>query len=271
MRLNGKMSKKQPLIIALLAFAGVMSFQNCSKVGVQDISSQSEKIVGNTSDEQVVDNGANDPVTPNASTPNGTSTGSTNQDQPDTSGTAPLPPPSVVGANPPSDPQGDQPPVVSNPPGNPGMPEVGGPIEPPVKVCRKMHELGIVRLDHEMHVVKCLRDSSQKCVVICHKPARSDRHSIVKLVRTEAALKAHLAHGDSLGACKAVSQDDDACESDEVSRPHKKHYGHKDRGHHYDDQGHVCNRRDDHDHMNGAGDDRDDDDDNDAHDQDHRS
>ncbi len=262
MRLNGKMSKKQPALLLGFIIGGLIIFQNCSKVGVEDLSAVDQK-VGAQGEFIPVDNGSPDPISTPAETDSSQGSGSASSD------------PTMSGSNPGSgsgSTSSDTSASVSNPGSGSGSAHDSDDdqeeVIKPVAKCEKVKSLGIQITNSEMISVKCLLNPDHKCVIVCHKQA--NKKARLKLVRTEKALKAHLAHGDKLGLCSNVnSSDEDACESEEVERKPKK-YGRKHQGKHFDDKGKKCDRSDDHEHKDGPGEDRDEDDDHDEdHDHDH--
>lgn len=274
-RLNGRMKKGQPVLFLGVFFGVLIGFQNCSKVAVEDTSMAS--LAAGTAGEnagEVVDSGdvsniidgsgttvttGNTGSQADGSTSDSSSTstsGSSSSSSHDSSSTTTSPGSGDnVGSSTSSTVSGSTSSSDSN--SNSDDSDSDG-SDVSVPVCKQVRELGVDLKNNKMQSVKCLRNSHQSCVVICHRPARKDKVAISKLVRSEEAIKAHLAHGDTLGFC-SKDQDQPVCESSEIEKkPKKYHKEHK--GRHYDDKGKSCGRSDDHEHKDRAGEDRDEDD-----------
>jgi len=197
---NMGMSLKQPLIFLALMTLTLAGFQNCAKVGVEDLGSSDPVAMGAALDLPPDENDAG------------------NLPDSDDSG-----PGDVVTSNPPIIP----PVITQNPPTPPKTPGTGTPSpdkdcddrdKPPVvkEECRPMNQVRIkdskgssddskqkhkASHKHEMQTVACLIDPGQSCVLICHRPPGNPSNSHTKLMKSSGSIQAHLAHGDTLGAC----------------------------------------------------------------------
>jgi hypothetical protein len=237
------MSKKQPIIIFSFLTITMVGFQNCAKVGVADLAASSnQKIAGDLVNEDPIvetqDPGDGGPIVDEPGSPN----------MPPSNPPIVTAPPDVT--NPPSDQPPTLPPVVSVPPkqnppkdgggcdghdGDKKPPIVKNPMPAPIdpisddKSCRPLNQIGLALSSKEMQSVKCLRNPNENCLIICHRPPGNPSNARNKIVGSEQAVKAHLAHGDTLGVCSPDENPNDVqvCEDDE-----ERHYdNHEDRKH----------------------------------------
>jgi hypothetical protein len=279
MRLNGRMSKTQPSVILAMIIGGLIIFQNCSKVGVEDLSvDATNKVSGMAVQDEPGSPTDIDDRVPTSMPPTSNPDNGAGDYADPTMDPIKVPPPMPMIPNP-GDGDDDSMPIVVVPPTQ-GTPDGDqNPISlPPVdlpsdnedaeepKKCVKLSELGLSVRDPKMQTVKCLLNPKHQCVVICHQPGNKKKAPRTKIVRSERALKAHLSHGDTLGFCRLQqSQDQEVCETREDKIKSKKRYGKKHKDNHYDDRGKSCGKSEDHEHDNNPGDERDEDD----HDHDH--
>lgn len=231
------MSKKQPLIIFSILTITMLGFQNCAKVGVQDLNAvPNAKISGDIAQDPTVETQIEQPTNNNNTVD--MNDDDMNHDDMDAPNSPPDVKPPVVSNPPPKSDDSNmsdddtKPPVVNNPPSNPSTPVVNNPPtspEEPPKSCRS------VRIDQENHndmqTVSCLNNPNEKCAVVCHRPHGNPGNAHNIAVGSSGAVAAHLRHGDTLGACgsSASSSQTQVCEDDE-----ERHYddnGNKNQAH----------------------------------------
>ena len=192
------MSKKQPFLIGSLATLLLFGFQNCAKVGVEELNPSSDAGISDV-----------------ANTPQGDGTSVL----PDASGDTPVvKDPTAqdpVVKDPPkqNDPPSKNPPLVSqNPPkGNcdngdkdkdPGDKDPGHGSKQKDPICLPMSQVHAKQSKQgDMKTVACLSNQSDDCVLICHKPPGNPENTKQLIAHSTGEIQAHLGHGDSLGEC----------------------------------------------------------------------
>ncbi len=162
------MIRKQQMIAIALMTVTFMGFQNCSKVGVNDLASSNEKV--------------SDPIVSTAEDDGGNASLPVDEDDGETAVT---PPKEDHGG---CDQHGDD--------------DDGGMHAMPNQNCRSLSQIRIKQDDpSEMQTVACLDNPNKSCAVICHRPPGNRKNAHTLVVGSDSAVRAHLAHGDSLGVC----------------------------------------------------------------------
>ncbi|MGZ5278875.1 MAG: hypothetical protein ACXWC9_02970 [Pseudobdellovibrionaceae bacterium] len=189
---NMGMSLKQPLILMALMALTLVGFQNCAKVGVDDLGSSDPVAMGNA-------------INPPSDEGDAGTLPDSDESEPDDIEKNPPKMPPIADDQPPKkdcdkddDEDRKNPPVVK-------------------EACLPMNQVRIkeskescdkdgkpeqkVSQKQELQTVACLSNPGESCVLICHKPPGNPSNSHNLMMKSSGSVQAHLAHGDSLGAC----------------------------------------------------------------------